>query len=290
MRLAALLFLSFLLTAKAHAFQNDSIPNKRLNKVLTVGGITYGATIIGLSQVWYKEQGLGSFKFFNDNAEWNQVDKVGHFYSTYQFSRIGDELLQWAGVEEKKAAFWSSVAGTGLLIPIEILDGFSPDFGFSYGDMIANAAGSAFYLGQDLLWNEQRIKPKFSYHKTSLAKVSPDLLGGGLPEELIKDYNGQTYWLSVDIHAFAKDSNFPKWLNLAVGYGAQDMVRGREFQNQAAGYNSYRQLYLALDLDLSYIETDKKWLKTLLFILDGIHIPAPALELSSNSKFHSFFY
>ena len=276
--------------AKAHAFQNDSIPNKRLNKVLTVGGITYGATIIGLSQVWYKEQGLGSFKFFNDNAEWNQVDKVGHFYSTYQFSRIGDELLQWAGVEEKKAAFWASVAGTGLLIPIEILDGFSPDFGFSYGDMIANAAGSAFYLGQDLLWNEQRIKPKFSYHQTSLAKVSPDLLGGGLPEELIKDYNGQTYWLSVDIHAFAKDSNFPKWLNLAVGYGAQDMVRGREFQNQAAGYNSYRQLYLGLDLDFSYIETDKKWLKTLLFILDGIHIPAPALELSSNSKFHPFFY
>lgn len=290
MRLTVFSLLSFLLVAKAHAFQNDSIPNKRLNTVLTVSGATYGATLLGLGQVWYKDQGLGSFNFFNDNDEWNQVDKVGHFYSTYQLSRIGDNLLQWAGVEEKKAAFWASVAGTGLLLPIEILDGFSPGFGFSYGDMIANAAGSAFYLGQDLLWNEQRIRPKFSFHQTALAQESPNLLGNGLPEELIKDYNGQTYWLSVDIHAFAKQSKFPKWLNLAVGYGAQDMVRGREFQNQAAGYNSYRQLYLGLDFDLSYIETDKKWLKTVLFILDGIRLPAPALEFSSNSKMHWFFY
>ncbi|MGW8123564.1 DUF2279 domain-containing protein [Roseivirga echinicomitans] len=285
------MLLLFLLASKAHAFQNDSIPDKRLNRVLTVGGVGYGATLLGLSQVWYKDQGFVGFSFFNDNAEWKQMDKAGHFYSTYQFSRIGNGLLKWAGVDTKRAAFWASVAGTGLLIPIEILDGFSPDFGFSYGDMIANTAGSAFYLGQDLLWNEQRIKPKLSFHQTSLAAQSPHLLGNGLAEELIKDYNGQTYWLSVDIHAFAKQSNFPKWLNLALGYGAQDMVRGRDFQNNQLGFDSYRQLYLGIDFDLSYIETDKKWLKTLLFILDGIHIPAPAFEFNSRkSKMHWFAY
>ncbi|KOF04292.1 hypothetical protein OB69_01865 [Roseivirga seohaensis subsp. aquiponti] len=291
MRLTALFLLSFLLTAKVHAYQNDSIPNKRLNTVLTVSGATYGATLIGLSQVWYKEQGLERFKFFNDNAEWHQVDKFGHFYSTYQFSRIGDGLLQWAGVEEKKAAFWASVAGTGLLLPIEILDGFSPDFGFSYGDMIANTAGSAFFLGQDLLWNEQRIKPKFSFHRTDLAQQSRHLLGNGLAEELIKDYNGQTYWFSIDIHAFAKKSNFPKWLNLGLGFGAEDMIRARVVQNDQAGFSSYRQLYFGIDFNLSYIKTDKKWLKTLLFILDGIHLPAPAFEFNSKkSKMHWFAY
>jgi hypothetical protein len=273
------------------AFQKDSLESKKVNRLITYGSITYGASILALSQVWYKDQGLTSFRFFNDNSEWKQVDKVGHFYSTYQFSRIGNSILNSAGVDEKKSALWSSILGTGLLIPIEILDGFSPDFGFSYGDMIANAAGSAFFLGQDLLWNEQRIKPKFSFHTTALAKISPDLLGSSIFEELIKDYNGQTYWFSFDIHSFAKASNFPKWLNLAVGYGAQDMVRGRDFQNEAAGFDSYRQLYLGIDFDLSYIETDKRWLKTLLFILDGIHLPAPAFEFNSkNSKMHWFFY
>lgn len=285
------LFAFILLKTQVVYGQTDSIQNKKLNKVILYSGVTYGASILALSQIWYKDQGFTSFRFFNDNPEWNQVDKVGHFFSTYQFSRIADNVLQGAGLEEKKAAFWASVTGTGLLIPIEILDGFSPEFGFSYGDMIANAAGSAFFLGQDLLWNEQRIKPKFSFHRTSLAKVSPNLLGSNFQEELIKDYNGQTYWLSFDIHAFAKQSNFPRWLNLAVGYGAQDMVRGRDFQNQAAGFDSYRQFYLGIDFDLSYIETDKKWLKTALFILDAFKLPAPTLSFSRNNpQFHLLYF
>ena len=264
--------------------QQDSLRNKRLNTVITVGGIGYGATILGLSQLWYKEQGLGSFRFFNDNAEWNQVDKVGHFFSTYHFSRLGNQVLTWANIEQRKAAFWGSVIGTGLLLPIEILDGFSPEFGFSYGDMIANVAGSGFFLAQELIWGEQRVKPKYSFHQTSLAEVKPDLLGANLPEQLFKDYNGQTYWLSFDIEKFTRNSGFPKWLNLAVGYGAHDMIRAREFQNEAEGFSSFRQWYFGLDFDLTSIRTNKKWLKTALFILDIIKLPAPALEFSKNSS------
>ena len=29
---------------------------------------------------------VSRFDFFNDNGEWKQVDKIGHFYSTYYFS------------------------------------------------------------------------------------------------------------------------------------------------------------------------------------------------------------
>ena len=271
--------------------QADTTRNKRLNTVITVGAIGYGVSIYALSQLWYKESGFTSFHFFNDNDQWNQMDKAGHFFTPYQLSRIGDNVLSWSGVEDKKAALWGSIIGTAILIPIEILDGFSPDYGFSYGDMIANLAGSAFYLGQDLLWNEQRIKPKFSFHQTSLAKVSPDLLGEGLAQEIFKDYNGQTYWLSFDVRAFAKKSKFPKWLNLAVGYGTHEMVRAREDQNNTEGFYSYRQGYLGIDFDLTAIKTSKKWLKTTLFILDAFKLPAPTLEFSKNgSKFHFFYY
>ena len=108
---------------------------------------------------------------------------------------------------------------------------------------------------------------------------------------MLKDYNGQTYWLSFDIHAFAKESKFPKWLNLAVGYGAQNMVFARDGSNAANGFNSFRQYYLGLDFDLSYIKTDKKWLKTILFLLDGFRLPAPALEMSKNgSRLRLLYY
>jgi len=292
MRLIRLsLTLLLLLNTLGLQAQSDSLTQAKVKKLALYGSIGYGATLVTLSQAWYAEQGLGGFRFFNDNPQWKQVDKVGHFYTTYRFTNISHALLTKAGLEQQKSAVWSSIIGAGLLLPVEILDGFSPEFGFSYGDMIANAAGSAFFLGQHLLWQEQRIKPKFSFHRTSLAPQRPAVLGDGLAEEMLKDYNGQTYWLSFDIHAFAKESKFPKWLNLALGYGAQNMVFARDGENLSNGFNNYRQYYLGLDFDLSYIKTDKKWLKTVLFLLDSFRLPAPALEMSENgSRLRLLYY
>ena len=45
-------------------------------------------------------------------------------------------------------------------------------------------------------------------------------------QQVLKDYNGQTYWLSANIWSFNKESNFPRWLNVAFGYGADGMLYG----------------------------------------------------------------
>jgi hypothetical protein len=60
-------------------------------------------------------------------------------------------------------------------------------------DIIANASGTALFV----LWKEQRITPKFSFHTTQYAQYRPNVLGSSLAEQMLKDYNGQTYWLSV---------------------------------------------------------------------------------------------
>ncbi|NJM25882.1 MAG: DUF2279 domain-containing protein, partial [Bacteroidia bacterium] len=108
-----------------------------------------------------------------------------------------------------------------MLVPVEIFDGFSDAYGASAGDLIADAAGPLLYLGQKALWQEVRIHPKFSFHQTRYAPMRPDLLGDNLTSEVLKDYNGQTYWLSVDVDKFIQ---FPRWLNIAVGYGAEEMI------------------------------------------------------------------
>ncbi|OJU23360.1 MAG: hypothetical protein BGN92_03335 [Sphingobacteriales bacterium 41-5] len=59
----------------------------------------------------------------------------------------------------------SGIREPGFLTVIEILDGFSNKWGFSWGDMAANVFGAGMFQGQQLLWNEQRIKFKFSFHK-----------------------------------------------------------------------------------------------------------------------------
>jgi hypothetical protein len=264
-----------------------SVDKKRLNTLVIGGTTSYGLTLVGLHQLWYKNSEQQSFRFFNDNAEWNQVDKLGHFYSTFYFSYGTSKALQWSNVTNQKSAFWGSVTGFLIMLPIEIMDGFSADYGASTGDLLANAAGSGLFLAQHFAWKEMRIKPKFSFHATQYAPLRPNTLGEGA-SELIKDYNGQTYWLSFDIDKFMR---FPSWLNLAVGYGAEGMVYARTNENKLAGFTSYRQYYFALDFDLSSIKTRSKVLNTIIFFADMIKLPAPTVEFSAKgAKFHPFYF
>ncbi|MGD1840313.1 MAG: DUF2279 domain-containing protein, partial [Thermonemataceae bacterium] len=145
-------------------------------KWLVIGGsAAYTVGIIGLNEAWYANSERTSFRFFNDNAQWKQVDKVGHFFSTSQISRFGVDAFRWTGLEEDKSIFWGSMLGVIALTPIEVLDGFSASYGFSWGDMIANTAGSAFVYGQYKLWDEIRIHPKFSFQPTSYASIRPEV-------------------------------------------------------------------------------------------------------------------
>jgi len=270
------------------AYLGDStmVNKKKLSIVLAGTGVAYGGSLYALNEAWYKQQRT-TFHTFNDCAQWNQVDKVGHFYSAYQLSNVGKQLFRWTNMSEKKSAIWGSVMSQVFMTTIEVFDGFSAEYGFSWCDISANLLGGGFFLSQELGWKEQRIKPKFSFHTTEYAAIRPELLGDGLLEQILKDYNGQTYWLSFDIYGMAGENNrIPSWLNLALGYGAEEMVYGREEQNNMNGYYSYRQFYAGIDFDLSHIKTKSKLLKGIIFIVDMIKLPAPALEYNTRNGFN----
>jgi len=291
--ISLIVFLSFGTGALAQVADTTTINKKRLKIVLVGTGAAYTAGMIALSQAWYKNQSDGGFNFFNDNAQWNYIDKFGHMYSAYQISRAGNEMFRWANMSHRKSAIWGSVLSQALMIPIEIMDGFSEDYGFSWGDILANMTGAGLFLSQELIWQKQFVKIKFSFHTTQYAPLRPEVLGDGIPEEILKDYNGQTYWFSFDIHnILPKDNKFPGWINVALGYGADGMVYGREDENQEHGYDSYRQFYFSVDWDLSHIKTNKKSIKILLYVADMIKLPAPALELNAKQgiNFHFLYF
>lgn len=267
----------------------STVNKNRLTGLVAGSAVVYGATLYGLNELWYSHQPSQSFAFFNDNAEWKQVDKVGHFYSTFYISYGADYALRWAGVKDRKAALIGSLVGFGVMLPIEIMDGYSAAYGASVGDLAANAAGAALYLGQTLAWKELRIYPKFSFHQTDYAPMRPNVLGDNLVSEMFKDYNGQTYWLSFDMDKFVR---FPKWLNLAVGYGAEGMVYARDEQNIEAQIGTpYRQYYLSIDFDLRAIRTRSKFLKGLIEVVSVIKLPAPAIQFSEKGvKAYAFYF
>ena len=273
---------------------SDSLNTSRRNTVVISEASVAALTLIGLNQLWYADYPKSKFHTLNDNSEWLQMDKLGHVYSSYQLGRVGANMLAWSGVRKKDQLIYGSTIGFAFLTVVEVFDGFSEEWGFSWGDMAANAIGTGFYVGQELLWDEQRITLKYSFHQTQYAQQNPDKLGDGLSQEFLKDYNGQTYWLSLNLHSFFKDSKIPKWLNVAFGYGADGMISGNnETGNEAIVYQEpYRQYYFSLDVDLTRIKTESHVLKTVFDVFNLIKIPFPTMEFNDKNgiKFHAIYF
>lgn len=274
---------------------SDSLNQKRQNSVFVTEAVLASGALIGLNQLWYIYYPKSNFHFINDNSEWLQMDKIGHLYSSYHIGRLGAEALNWSGASQKNQLIYGAGIGFVFLTAVEVMDGFSAEWGASMGDVVANASGTALYVSQELIWNEQRIVPKFSFHTTEYANYRSDLLGSSIQEQILKDYNGQTYWFSANLHSFAKKSKIPKWLNLALGYGAEGMIGKNDDKNQIIfpiKPEKYRQFYISLDLDLTKINTKSHFLKTIFSVLNTVKIPAPTLEYSPRQgfKFHSLYF
>ncbi|MCK6641663.1 MAG: YfiM family protein [Bacteroidia bacterium] len=292
MRFAILILMLFPYALGAQNYNSvnpDSLNKKRTLAVGVTEGFLVTGSYFGLYQLWYKDYSTGQFHFFNDNDEWLQMDKIGHTQSCYSIGRISTSMLNWCGVKRNKALWIGGLTGVAYMTGIEIMDGYSDGWGFSSGDMIANIGGSALYISQEIIWKEQRIVPKFGFRRSGYAHYRPELLGNGYQEEFLKDYNGQTYWLSFNIASFFKEeSRFPKWLNVAFGYGANGMTGGSSNpvlynqQGNEISFERYRQYYFSFDIDLSKLPVKNRFLKAVFEMVHFIKIPAPGIQADKN--------
>jgi hypothetical protein len=248
---------------------------------------------------WYKDNPQANFHFFNDNAEWKQMDKFGHVFSAYAIGKPLIRIFHWTGLSETKSVVYGASLAYMYQTTIEVFDGFSSEWGFSLSDVAANTIGSGILISQQLLWHEQRITLKESFHQTKYSDYRPEMLGGNLLENIVKDYNGQTYWASINVHSFLCDdeSKFPKWISLAVGYGAEGMVGARVNPAEVDGkvvppFPQYRQYYLGLDLDLARVDTKSKFLNGFFKVINIIRLPAPAVEFNQDrsTKFYWLYF
>ena len=153
------------------------------------------------------------------------------------------------------------------------------------------------YAGQELIWKEQKITFQFSshykkYHQADLKQRADDLYGSSFQGRLLKDYNAQTYWLSLNLKSLLPQKALPDWLNVSIGYGAEGMFGGYENIAKDKSGNltfdrrdikRYRQWYLAPDVDLTKIKTKSKLLQSVFSALNVLKFPTPALEFSNGN-------
>ena len=260
---------------------SDSLNNKRNLAINISSAGIWSSSLIMLDKAWYKDYPQSKFHFFNDNSEWLQMDKCGHAFTAYQISKSLTSLYRWTGMKNKKAVILGTSIAIAYQTSIECLDGISTEWGFSVGDELANVSGGLLFGIQQYFWNQQYILFKQSYSPSPYAALRPNVLGSNVAERYLKDYNGQTYWLSFAPNAILKSSKIPNWLLLSFGYSIDAKLVGDKNTYTTSNnitYKASREFLLSFDIDLSKLPIKRKWIKDILRPFNAIKIPLPTLH------------
>jgi hypothetical protein len=288
---------------------SDTFNQKRFNYALGISAATYTGFSIGLYHAWYKQYPQGEFHFFNDSGEWGNMDKIGHVYTAYFQGVLCYKGAKWTGLSDDKSIIVGAVCGSLFQTTIEVMDGFSTEWGFSFSDMAANTAGIGLYALQQKYWKDQRISLKVSSipkrypnhivvgtqgTEITLQERADNLFGSSFAEKYLKDYNAQVYWASISVESFFPIDKWPDWLNIAFGYGADNMfggfdneweTDGEQFVVDVEAFPRVHQFYLGFDLNLSKIKTNNNFLKGVLSMFNIFKVPSPAIEINSKGEF-----
>ncbi len=262
---------------------SDTLNIARRNTIIISQGVVFVGGVIEMNKLYDRDHLNSKFHFTNGNADYLQMDKAAHIMAAYHISDFSANTLNWSGVSKRNQTIYGAGIGFVFLTTVEFIDGFGS--GTSPDDIIANAVGTSLFVSQEMLWNEQRIVPKFSFRSSHFFSAAPRVMRLQIENE----FDGQTYWLSANVHSFFKGSKFPKWLNIAGGHGVEGMDY-RYSGGISQECNPYRQFYLSLDVDLTKIKTKSHFLKTFFYLFNSIKFPAPTLEIGESGKVKGYLF
>ena len=252
-------------------------------KLSLIGGTT--ATTIVLvhlyqRRAWWQGE-RQSFHFENDWVYALNVDKLGHMYGSYVISKVSRSMLSWSGINNLSSRVYGSLMGLAYQLYVELEDGYHRDYGFSPGDAMADIAGAALPLAEEAFPVLQHFTLKWSYMPS---KSYRNALHSQKGRVFIDDYEGQTYWLSMDPHFLLSDKlskSIPQWLGVSLGIGAHAL------DERGGGERIYA---LTLDYNFSKIQTECGVLRSLFAALDCFHLPAPGISFQGGNLKFGIFY
>ena len=262
----------------------------RLSSMIGIIGVTNAVAYMYQRNVWYTEETtvFHSLEFINDWNKYQQMDKFGHFTDAYFTSDLTGKIYRWSGMSGNTSVWVGALTGWAWMLEIELSDAFMSEWGFSWGDMLANTAGSAFYVLQQFNYDALGgIHPKFSWHKSEAWKENRYHKD---PQALIEDYEGMTFWLTINPHHYFPDSwkkNYSEWLaplGLAFGVSAKDIAY--------YPWGGYKEYFIGLDIDLRKLPIWDDWniFKFMKSEINFLRLPLPTIRFSPNGTWFGFYF
>ncbi len=228
----------------------------------------YPTSPFHLYRGWRQTEGW--YDFGPDDSLWHHMDKFGHYYVTRTLSLFFSDTAQWIGFDESSSRWLGALTSWLFYLQIEIFDGQFEQWGFSLGDLTANTAGAFMPVLCHHVPALQNFTFKLSYAPKEIQ----------LQQYMIEDYAGMTYWLTANPqNAFAWiDPLWPNFLNLALGYSVTQKAHGEI------------ELFLSLDYDLTALQTRSSFWNRVLYYLNFIHLPAPAIKFRPTTAYYLLYY
>ena len=277
--------------------QTDS--SKTIIKIINIGVPSAAViSLVGINEVWYKNYARSDFHFFDDLKEWNGMDKIGHACTSYQLNKISHSLFKKNNI--KKPLLKSSVYTFGYMLGVELLDGYSTEWGFSIYDVIGNGLGTILYTLQERKFKNQPFEIKFSSHKSTYASCRPSLLGENRLQQILKDYNSQTYWLTFNYNElWNKRIKLFDYIDFAFGYSIDGFTGGHNnpeisscncLISNCNNLKRTSQFIFSVDLNTSKIKNKHPILGKFLLPFDIVKIPFPAFILNNSKNFKLIYF
>lgn len=205
-----------------------------------------GALALGWG-TWSWDWGSGGPRFqdegwFGRATGEGGADKLGHAWSGYALSHLFANRYEAWGYSQSEAARFGAASSLGIMGLVEVGDAFSDDYGFSYQDMLFNAAGA---VAGYVLWDNPDLARKVDFR----VEYNP-FTAGTHESDVFTDYKRLKYILAIKADGFDGIENpLLRNLELHIGY----YTRGYETDTVAlrARDERRRHLYVGIGLNLT---------------------------------------
>ncbi|MHB8581260.1 MAG: DUF2279 domain-containing protein [Ignavibacteriaceae bacterium] len=268
------LIISFFL-ASDFSFSQTNADSSVQNKVdylrlSVIGGITTGAFVWGYdvqNNLWWKgDKSNFHFVWKQDWVYTLGADKFGHFYFTYLVSNIYSQAFEWTGIDETKSTWYASSFALAYETFVEVRDGFSKQWGFSWGDFTSDFLGASYPLLQHQFPALKNFNFKISFYPSNRYKA-------GSNRVIFDDYESTYDWLSINVYNLLPrevKKFYPKFINLAIGHSVEKL------DNNGGGNHRF---YISLDWNLEGLPGDGWFWNLLKRNLNYYHLPSPAIQI-----------
>lgn len=206
----------------------ESPQDHRVLSMAITGGV-FGALYGWNYLAWYLHADNSPSLRFHDEG-WFGIrtyaggaDKLGHAWANYAIGRGAAGILEWGGWGQRTSVATATAATFGFFLMTELKDGYTKDYGFSWGDVVANLAGNLFGVAFEA-WPalDRAIDLRLEYWPSKPFRRSIASKG---PFNSSEDYTGQRFFVAYHLSSLGalRDSHFFGWtqyIDLCLGFHA----------------------------------------------------------------------